>query len=224
MTMPQIEPGDFATPFTTGTRSNTQTLLDWTGNNTITANSLTYNSDGTFSFNGQPSALSVNTTMSTHVKYTRMVWLKATSITGDMKSAMLNVIGNNSDMAVGIENYRAAWHQYTNSNGSTSGDYSVIGSTLLTTNQVYCIAATVDRSTSTNNIKVYLNGNLETTASRSIGNSNSNTMIFGGPAADSYSGARMFFGDIYAAYHYDRVLSTDEIAQNFQALRGRYGI
>ena len=33
------------------TRSNTQNMLDLTGNNTITASSLTYASDGTFSFN-----------------------------------------------------------------------------------------------------------------------------------------------------------------------------
>jgi hypothetical protein len=50
VTMPQVEPGSFATPFINGTRSNTQALLDLTNNSTITATSLTYASDGSFSF------------------------------------------------------------------------------------------------------------------------------------------------------------------------------
>ena len=36
----QVETGSFTTPFTSGTRSNTQALLDLTNRNTITANSL----------------------------------------------------------------------------------------------------------------------------------------------------------------------------------------
>ena len=37
-----------ATPFVAGTRSNTQAVIDLTGLNTVTANSLTYSSDNTF--------------------------------------------------------------------------------------------------------------------------------------------------------------------------------
>jgi hypothetical protein len=51
---PQFEVSSFATPFVDGTRSNTQAIIDLTGNETVTANSLTYNSDDTFRFgNGQ---------------------------------------------------------------------------------------------------------------------------------------------------------------------------
>ena len=35
---------------------------------------------------------------------------------------------------------------------------------------------------------------------------------------------RSFVGDIYLIRGYNRELSADEINQNFQALRGRYGI
>ena len=49
----QLEESSFATPFVNGTRSNTQAILDLTNNNTITATSLTYNSDNIFSFGGQ---------------------------------------------------------------------------------------------------------------------------------------------------------------------------
>jgi hypothetical protein len=52
---PQVEfdaPGLAASPFVSGTRSNTQAIRDLTNNNTITATSLSYANDGTFSFNG----------------------------------------------------------------------------------------------------------------------------------------------------------------------------
>jgi hypothetical protein len=55
----QIEVGDFSTPYTSGTRTNTQALLDLTGKNSITTNSLTYNSDGSFSFDGTSNSLTV---------------------------------------------------------------------------------------------------------------------------------------------------------------------
>ena len=74
------------------------------------------------------------------------------------------------------------------------------------------------------NIKVYLNGNLDGTGSNTLGNSNMDLLVFGGPTTDSYAGARMFYGNVYYAAHYNRVLTASEISQNFNALRGRYGI
>jgi hypothetical protein len=49
---PQLELQSFATPWVAGTRSSTQSILDLTNNGTITINSLSYESTGTFSFNG----------------------------------------------------------------------------------------------------------------------------------------------------------------------------
>ena len=48
----QLELGSFSTPFVNGTRSNTQALLDLTGQKTITAANLAYASNNTFSFDG----------------------------------------------------------------------------------------------------------------------------------------------------------------------------
>jgi len=51
----QMEQGSFATPYVGDSRSNTEAILDLTGTNTITTSSLTYDSDGTFEFNGTSS-------------------------------------------------------------------------------------------------------------------------------------------------------------------------
>lgn len=72
----QVEQSAIATPFINGTRSNTQAIIDLTGNNTVTANSLTYASDGTFSFNGSNTSASIlNPTISTAV-YSVMQWIR----------------------------------------------------------------------------------------------------------------------------------------------------
>lgn len=221
---------NFTAPFTGpfGARSSTQALRDITGTNTITVDSLTYNTNGTeFSFDGTNRVTTTISGSASQTKYTRIVWVKPTLLnTGDVKSVMLNSVGNNSDMAIGIANYSyAAFHQYTNSNGpGTNVDYTATGSTIMSVNNTYMIAVTVDTTTSTNNIKIYLNGALDGTASRSLGTAASDTVIIGGPAVDGYGGTRMFYGTCYAAQHYNRILSADEIAQNFSASRGRYGI
>lgn len=221
----QLEQSSIATPYTKYQRTNTQSIVDMTSSTTVTVSDLLYLSDNTFEFDGNARLYGTLSNSAAELEYSRIVWITPTSSSGDMKSAFLNSIGNNSDKAVGIENGYAAFHQYTNSNGAgTQGDYSVRGATPISVYNTYMICATVDRNVSVNNIKVYLNGNLDATASRSIGVSNSNDIVIGGPSVDSYSGSRMFYGSIYCGFHYNRVLSELEVMQNFSALRARFGV
>jgi hypothetical protein len=226
---PQVIFGSTASeirPFVAGTRASTAAILDLTKNYTITATSLTYNSNGTFSFSGADRLNLTMTGSSALTQYTRIVWVKPTATSGDMKSAFLNQIGNNADLAVGIEAGYPAFHQYTKTgtSGTTDGDWTLRGATLTSINNVYMIAVTVDRSITTNNIKVYLNGNIDATGSRQLGAAVSDNVIFGGPASDDYAGSRMWYGDIYSAYQYNRVLSDLEILQNFNAHRRKFGL
>ena len=55
----QFEAGSVANNFVAGTRTNTQSIYDLTGNNTVTANNLNCLSDGTYTFNGSSSYLSI---------------------------------------------------------------------------------------------------------------------------------------------------------------------
>ena len=71
--MPQVEAGSVATPFVVGTRSTANNLIDLTGNNTITANSLAYNSDGTFTFAGGVNYLSVASALSAAVNEVTLI-------------------------------------------------------------------------------------------------------------------------------------------------------
>lgn len=221
----QLEQSSIATPYTKYQRTSVESIQDLTKSTQLSVSDLLYLYDNTFEFDGNARITGNLVNSASALEYTRVVWVRPTASSGDMKSAFLNSIGNNSDMAIGIEAGFPAFHQYTNSNGQgTTGDFSIRGSTAITINNTYMIAATVDRNTTTNNIKVYLNGVLDGIGSRSLGTSNSNTIIVGGPSVDSYSGSRMFYGSIYSAFHYDRVLSDLEIMQNFSALRARFGV
>lgn len=68
----------------------------------------------------------------------------------------------------------------------------------------------------------YVNGNLLSSASNggTINYTNNNSKITIG-----YAGFHTYYvGDLYSSKIYTRALSSDEIRQNFQALRGRFGI
>lgn len=166
------------------------------------------------------------TSTSTQTLYTRIAWFYLTSLNGAWSPIFQNSIGNNSDMALTVSaGGKIQFYQYTNSgtNGTTSGDYGVSGSITISTNTWYQAAIVVDRTS--NNLKIYVNGALDTNTSINvIGNSNSNEMVIGGATVDSYSGDRMFKGRISQIFHYNRILSGVEITQNFNAYRGRYGI
>ena len=81
------------------------------------------------------------------------------------------------------------------------------------------VVGTYDRNTQT--AKIYLDGVLKNTnSSISSGpNSNSNPLLIG-----SRSGPHGFGGSISNIKIYNRVISASEVQQNFNALRGRYGI
>jgi hypothetical protein len=213
----QIEQNTFPTPY--GTRSTSQALVDMIGSSTLTANGLNYNSDGSFSFGPSNTVTGTLTGSASSMAYTRIAWFNASSIISDFKTIIGNVVGNNSDMALAVANGKVIFHQYT-----STADLNISGATTISTNKIYMGAITVDRSGSTNNVNIYVNGVLDGTGSVTLGGSVSDSISIGGPASDSYGGNRMFDGYIYTAMHYNRVLTAAEIMQTFMAHRGRYGV
>jgi hypothetical protein len=224
----QFEVQAIVTPYINGTRTNTQALLDLTNNNTITATSLTYVSDNTFSFNGSSNYLELPTNFWSHDSgnpFTVSLFFK-TSVAGG------TIFGQ----------------QNTNTPSSSTGYVPAIyiGTDGLLRTSCFWGGSTTNHSTSSSNVatntwqhitvtfasgtqKSYLNGELYATLAKTQTNYSPTYYFFIGAgqagAGWPLSSAAWFFnGSISAFSFYNRELSAAEVKQNFEALRSRFGI
>lgn len=212
----QIEKNSFCTQFVNGARSNTQAVVDLMGTNTITATSLTYQSDRTFSFNGSsnyidsgPVALTGTSTQS----LTWACWVSSAAANGDIINMVYPTAGWNMCpiYASGQIFYARVW-----SSGAMAADFSFV------LNQYYYLVLTRNNATNTNSF--YVNGRLvaSQTGATYSSSGNANNHYFG--RAGSQATNTHFNGKIPSGQIYTKALTEQEVQQNFNALRGRYGI
>lgn len=213
----QVEINPFATPFINGTRSNTQSLLDLTNSNTLTASSLTYASDNTFSFNGTSSYLIApeNSALNTQTPSVE-VWVKTNSLN---QNGFFFEKGNvNTQYSLFQEGGNLIWRLH---NGTSITQISVVTATYINTSQYAHIVATYTSGAR----KLYINGVLvasDTAAFTIPTNANGCSIgVYGG-----YNGGRSYWynGNIAIVKVYNKALSASDVLQNFNALRGRFGI
>ena len=217
----QVETGSFSTPFTSGTRSNTQAIKDLTGQNTITATSLTYASNNTFSFNGSSDYITTPLSLgSTDPLVSINMWIKRTA---SFSNAGYWGLGGGSS-GNGINGYTSAANKI---------GWDLWGLTTFHTGQDYPLNQWVNvcwiktaASFTTSTLKVYINGidfPLTTTVRN---NSSSVNLATGFNVGRLAAGVSLYYapGDVDVTGVYNRALSAEEVKQNFNALRGRYGI
>jgi hypothetical protein len=90
--------------------------------------------------------------------------------------------------------------------------------TIVSTSNIVQIILSWDGSTQ----RLYVNGVLKDFEELSVTPQNfSTTTSFGDDKSTTY---RMIQGNIYSIKVYSRALTASEVSQNFNALRGRYGI
>jgi len=215
-----LEQQSFASAYVSSSRSNTQAIADLTNNKVITADSLTYNSDGSFNYNGSANIASLTSSVTITTNYTAEAWIKR------------NVIGASHGIMSDLQ--YSWWLFYINSankismyharNQPTYVVNSLAGTTNIGTNWTHVISV----FDSLQGLKLYVDGNLDAT--------NSNTTIFdlGAGRGPQFIGvmrqdaagvnSNYFNGRIDQLKIYNRALSAAEVQQNFEATRGRYGI
>jgi hypothetical protein len=215
----QLEAGSYATPYiptttTSASRSNTQAIVDLTNNNTVTATSLTYASNNTFSFNGTSDRIISSTTnfnRTTGQELTVSCWVNPSRLSGQYQIICESRSENAATLNWAV--YQHATDGAISFHGSAQNKSSYIPSTsawVFVTNTV----TTAGVST------LYVNG---------VSNSVVTGYTYGGtPSYFSIgangNGTEPFLGSIPNVQIYNRTLSASEVLQNFNALRGRYGL
>ena len=141
------------------------------------------------------------------VSYTKIAWFYPTSFS----------TGNNINSG-GVSAQHAFWLAGGNRlNAGHNGTWNyVVSTTVLSLNTWYFGAVTFD---TTNGWKLYLNGTQESTSSSTTTFTGTGEILIG-----SFAGGFLFTGRIAISQVYNRALSSAEVSQNFNALRGRYGI
>jgi len=214
VTMPQAEAGSVATTFVAGTRSNTQVLRDLTSRNVITANSLTYNANNTFSFNGSTDFLSIPNTQlgNGNIPWTVSCWMRTTTTTNDLGhgSILSNISSGPVYSAMGVNSGRIVYWTYQNSAWSQK-----LGVRTVNDNNWHMLTW-VNYANST--MDMYVDGVIDANVANSTSGNNNPVDVIG------RSWAAYFPGSIPVLKRYDRALSSAEIFSNFTASRLRYGI
>jgi hypothetical protein len=213
----QFEQQPFATPFVNGTRSNTQAILDLTNNNTVTATSLTYASDGTFSFNGS-NYLTVPFTSSLFTfnnEQTILIWMKNEASVAARRNPYNQAYGGAGTIT--HENNTNFNYFYGTSGVNNSPYTSHTSPFSVTLNETAQIAITRNVSQTA----WYKNGTLGNTRANPYGG----TVVTGtSPILLGTGYTTGVIGRLYTVQIYNRALTAQEIQQNFNAVRGRFGI
>ena len=196
----------------------------WTGlsnnaSNATLVNSPPWTSAGAasyFTFNGLGSNYASTTASKFNVAYTGKTVLVAARMTAVIAGAFRGLFGTNS----GTRNFNT--YIYSPSTGvyqihySTGSGGGFSNNLPLTTNQWFVLAVT---HTTGGLVSYYFNG-------QPAGTNTGQTFIQYGSNNGEYVALcdNYWYGDIGVCAVYGRALSADEIQQNFNALRSRYGV
>ncbi len=191
-------------------RPNTRAIVDLTGNNTITATSLTYAADGTFSFNGSSDYIFMNnnTALDTQTP-TVDVWIKTNATT--QNGFWFEKGSVNTQYALFQEGTQIQWRM-----GPLGDSISYATASSINTAGYFNVVATRESG----NQRLYINGvNVASGTQTGTLSTNSYGMNIGRHSSGYYYNGRLPMVKVY-----NRALTAAEVQQNFNAHRGRYGI
>lgn len=208
----QIEVGtNIPSPFTDGTRSSTQSLIDLTKTTDIDVSNVSFDSTGQPTFNGTDDKINLGASSQFNIQ--RVVTIESVV---KRDSASWNGI-------FGATTGGSFIHWQLNGSGLNCYLYGP-GLAITKSNQVtdtskfYHLVVTFDGTTA----RLYNNGeqvNTATTTSTANISSTSATSI-----GQVYSTDRMFDGNIPIVKIYSQALSADEVKQNYNAYRKRFNL
>ena len=154
--------------------------------------------------------------------YTFSIFFKSTNV--NPAAVLLGKMDNS--LTQGYTVYQLNGRIYTDLGNfsGTANALAVFTSAILSNNTVYNVVVTYDGSSSTSGLKIYLNSVIQSTSVQynSLTTNFTNTAPF--YIAGRYPSAYPFPGSIYTTQVYNRALSSDEVLQNYNATKTRFGL
>ena len=215
----QMEIKGHATPFTPTTRSDTASLIDLKRTTNIDVSNVSFDSTGQPDLDGTGDFIKAS---STH-GITGDITLEAVFNEDSASAPHTTVICTDTGHQYGVK-----LMSFKNSNryglwlGFGSSSHLAMVAETLDNNITYHLAGSWDQSSGV--AKIYLNGVLKSTQSTgqtSAISLNEAKVVVG---ADYHSLSYGLNGKVYVGKVYNRVLSTDEIKQNYNAYKNRFNI
>ena len=158
---------------------------------------------------------------------TSMCWLKRTGDSGGTQTHIWGNASGTSETGFQIRanessSFRVQYYQFKGASGDTAFDFTGSSGSELTLNTWVCVAVSWDNTTTSNAAKIYINGELHTTGTSDAGSvsetSSKNTWI-----GDIDNGSRGLVGEVGYFLAYNRQLTNEEVLQNYNAQKGRFG-
>ena len=211
----QFEQSTHRTPYTNSSRSNTQAIIDLTGKNIITSTSLTYSASNAFSFSGADSITTPYTAaLNFDIGQTIVIWLLPSENDAARRNPYNQAYGGGGTITHESD---GAFNYFCGTAGTNTTPY--IGHTsnfTVNINEMACITLT----RSLTSISWYKNGVFGNSVTNPYGNcvTGAAPIIIGAGYVSNY------IGNLPVVLLYNRALTASEVRQNFNALRGRYGI
>lgn len=170
---------------------------------------------GILNFDGIDDFVRINSTISLSNTFTISSFIRLFGTNSD--TVVYGPDANGCDNWFGINSNRIFLYS---TETTDVNNFSVVGTTILDTSRTrwYFITATIN----VNNVKLYLDTNQEATSTVAFNIGSWSSAVSIGRRCTVTQ--RYFSGDISCIFAYNRVLSIDEITQNFNALRGRFGL
>lgn len=217
VTMPQIELMSAVTPFANGTRSSTQSLIDLTKTVDIDMNTVSFDSTGQPDYDGSNDKLEI--TNMPHIWDGDVTFESVAAWDDNTRSILLgnyNVGAND----VNFEKTTSAQLRFYWNRGERD---IFTSSNAVTTDGTYHHVVMI-RDTSAGNFRFYVNGELISTSTANAGTNISSTGSTFRVGGDTRDGTTIHNGRIPVVKLYDKVLSAQEIKQNFNAYRKRFDL
>ena len=224
---PQAEPKAYSTPFimsgasSTGSRSNTQGLLDMTGNYNIDLTSAGFDGAGGLLYSGAQN-LSVGDMGSQFQNFTIDIWFKSNSVSSHRNPIDCNWLQYNGSYS----NFGPRLEQDNSGNlawtlGDIYGNYQnlTVVSSGLDVSKYHNTVITKDGTS----LKIYYNGNLVTSTTATYTHPGYFKSVQIGRGF-STSSERWFSGTIPSCKIYNRALTVSELSLNYNTSKGRFGL